>query len=147
VQIYVPGQDSPMLEQSLTTDAQGSFQLPGIPEGTYLVRVKHPHAVSRQSAPVTFSSATAASSSLANSLTAVNLNFGALLPGDANDDDHVDIVDFSLLRASFGSQTICTTRLPPALPCSDFDATGSVDIVDFSLLRSSFGRDGPLAVE
>ena len=61
--------------------------------------------------------------------------------GDVNNDNLVDISDFSLLRATFGKS------------CGDggydgrADFTGDclVDISDFSLLRGNFGQAGPPA--
>jgi hypothetical protein len=47
----------------------------------------------------------------------------------------VDIVDFSLLRSSFG----LAPGAPGFIPRADIDRNGLVDIVDFSLLRAAFG--------
>jgi hypothetical protein len=74
----------------------------------------------------------------------VPVAFGLLPTGDTDNNNQVDIVDFSLLRAVFSTVVSCATANPPRPNCADYDASGLVDIVDFSLLRSNFGRQGPL---
>jgi hypothetical protein len=54
---------------------------------------------------------------------------------DINQDGRVDIVDFSLLRSSFG----LSMGSPGFVPRADLDRNGRVDILDFSLLRAAFG--------
>src|SRR4029077_8188641 len=78
-------------------------------------------------------------------LVTVPYDFGVLPAGDADNNDLVDIVDFSLLRAVFGAATTCGTAASAPIPCADFDANGLVDIVDFSMWRSNFGIAGPTA--
>lgn len=56
----------------------------------------------------------------------------AYAPGDANGDGLVDLVDFSLLKASFGTDDVFT----------DFDESGVVDLVDFNILKDNFGTSG-----
>jgi hypothetical protein len=63
---------------------------------------------------------------------------GRQLAGDVNDDNLVDIVDFSLLQAGFGracGQAGYDER-------ADFTGDCLVDIADFALLRANFGRAG-----
>ncbi|MEM7809619.1 MAG: choice-of-anchor tandem repeat NxxGxxAF-containing protein [Planctomycetota bacterium] len=55
------------------------------------------------------------------------------IAGDANFDGIVDLADFGLLRAGFGS-TGDLTRLD-----GDFNKDGVVDLADFGLLRANFG--------
>ena len=57
-----------------------------------------------------------------------NVNLGTLLAGDSSNDNVVDVLDFSYLRASFG------TRANQA----DFNGDGVVDVLDFSLLAGPF---------
>jgi len=54
---------------------------------------------------------------------------------DVDRSGQVDMVDFSLFRATFG----LSTGAPGFLPRADIDGSGGVDIVDFSLLRAAFG--------
>lgn len=58
------------------------------------------------------------------------------LYGDANLDRAVDLADFSLLTASFGTPTAAWTT-------GDFDYDGNVTLDDFTLLASTFGRSLP----
>ena len=55
--------------------------------------------------------------------------------GDVDKNGAVTIIDFSLLRASFGLQS----GDPGYNPDADFNGNGAIDIIDFSLLRASFG--------
>ncbi len=52
-------------------------------------------------------------------------------PGDANDDGRVDLSDFGLLKAHFGSGSLWGE--------GDFDASLSVDLSDFGILKQNFG--------
>ena len=54
-------------------------------------------------------------------------------PGDANGDGRVDLLDFALLRASFGQNV-------PPFEQGDFNGDGVVDINDFAILRINFNR-------
>jgi hypothetical protein len=132
VSFYRPGETAPAVTLSATATAQGSFVLAGAPVGVYQVRVKQAQAISRQSSSVTFTMGLTQS-----------VSFGQLSTGDVDNNDIVDVVDFSLLRASFAQSTTCAAQLPPAVPCADLDASTLVDVVDFSLLRASFSLAGP----
>jgi len=106
----------------IVTDGFGHFALSGLPAGAVQISVKNTHTLSNRMASVT----------LAPGLNV--LHFGLLREGDANNDDVVDITDFSIWRSTFGR----------AEPRGDFNQDGIVVIVDFSLLRSNFGKHGPL---
>jgi hypothetical protein len=77
----------------------------------------------------------------------VNHSFGMLPTGASDNNDLVDIVDFSQFRSVFGqiNQT-CGTGNPVVSPCANYDASGPVDIVDLSLLRSNYEKSGPIPV-
>ncbi|MEM1013263.1 MAG: Ig-like domain-containing protein, partial [Planctomycetota bacterium] len=55
------------------------------------------------------------------------------LSGDANRDRTVDLADFGILRANFG------TSSPTRFSEGDFNYDGTVDLADFGILRASFG--------
>ncbi|MEM1013128.1 MAG: dockerin type I domain-containing protein, partial [Planctomycetota bacterium] len=57
-----------------------------------------------------------------------------LLRGDANGDAQVDLADFGVLRANFGSSNATFAQ-------GDFNFDGSVDLADFGLLRANFGTE------
>ncbi len=107
---------------TVETDTFGRFALAGLTPGTYEIRVKNRH---------TLTNILLGAALMAGENT---LSLGLLREGDANDDDVVDIADFSVLRSIFGT----------ADPRADFNQDGIVDIVDFSLLRTNFGRYGPI---
>lgn len=57
------------------------------------------------------------------------------VPGDINGDGAVDLQDFGILKANFGSGT---TRSE-----GDFDGDGQVDLFDFGILKENFAKQGP----
>jgi hypothetical protein len=56
------------------------------------------------------------------------------LPGDANGDREVDLNDFNILKANFGTGT---TRAE-----GDFNDDAMVDLNDFNILKANFGTSG-----
>jgi len=97
-----------------------------VPPGIYDVRVRQSHTLNNRVAGVTI-------------IAGVNdLDAGTLREGDANADDCVTIVDFSILRKALGSE-----RGQPAYNRqADFNEDGFVSIADFWLLRLNFGVCG-----
>jgi len=55
-----------------------------------------------------------------------------LIPGDANEDGVVNLSDFSILKANFGS--------PGGWNQGDFNGDGNVNLADFTLLKANFGE-------
>jgi len=70
--------------------------------------------------------------------TQSSVDFGALRGGDANDDNYVTVLDFSILRTTFGK---CQAE-PGYDSRPDFNGDGCVTIVDFSIMRQNFGKGG-----
>ncbi len=112
-----------------TTDASGFFTMPvtTLPSGVYSWWAKGPQFLaSSGTVQLTGAASTA-------------LEIGQQRAGDANNDNLVDITDFTLLRGTFGKA------------CGDggydgrADFTGDclVDITDFTLQRGNFGQSGP----
>jgi predicted outer membrane repeat protein len=56
-----------------------------------------------------------------------------VLPGDANQDGSVDLLDFQALKANLGTTSGAT------LADGDFDGDADVDLGDFNVLKSNFG--------
>lgn len=114
---------------TLVTDASGWLTTANAPPGVYDLRIKGDHTLSRVFDGV----------ALARGENTVDCERrGALREGDADGDNYVTIVDFSLLRTSFG-------KCPGLVGCdvrTDFDQDEYVTILDFSLLRQNFGRAG-----
>jgi len=133
VQFFQAPDSTPVRVAFPILDNMGNFTVEGVLPGTYTVRVKHAESLSVEvlaldlSAPLTY-------------------DFGLLPMGDGDNNDQVDIIDFSVLRAAFGRTVSCGVGPSATVPCADFDGSGFVDIVDFSLLRANFGRAGPIRV-
>ncbi|NUQ06645.1 MAG: hypothetical protein HUU31_22360 [Anaerolineae bacterium] len=112
-------------EHSPTTDVNGYFTLQDLPQGTYGVWLKHAQSL-------------AIMPSVNLDAPAVSLDFGTLAMGDANDSNQINMVDFSILGAAFGT----SSGQPGYNADADFTGDSSVGISDFSLLAYSFGLVG-----
>jgi murein DD-endopeptidase MepM/ murein hydrolase activator NlpD len=129
--VYDPGQATPRYEFHPTTDDAGQLTIvDGIAPGTYDLQVKNSHTLSNRRENV----------ALVAGPNSVNMC--TLLEGDADDNDLVDVSDFSMLATCFfqplDSQPFC--------PNTDFNEDDIVDIVDFSLLEDNFFKRGPIIV-
>jgi hypothetical protein len=65
------------------------------------------------------------------------MNTASLVPGDANRDGMVNLIDFGIVKQNFGVGTIWDQ--------GDFDGNAKVDLGDFSLLKQNFGKSGQVA--
>ena len=63
---------------------------------------------------------------------------GTMRPGDANNDNLVELVDFNILVMAFGVQP----GDPGYDARADFDRSTIVDIYDYTLLKRNFGQLG-----
>lgn len=108
-----------LVNSTFTTEASGQVTVGALPAGAYQVWAKGSNTLAA-TATITLSAA-------------ATINLGTLASGDVNNDNVVNIGDFSLLAASFG-----TTSGGPA----DMNADGAVNISDFSLLAANFGAAG-----
>ncbi len=116
--VSIGGMDYPV-----TTDQTGAFTLNNLTAGTYNIRVKNSHTLANVKNNVTLNSGTN------------TVSFGTLLEGDANDNNCVNITDFSILASYFN----------PAYDArADFNGDALVNIMDFSLLAGNFGLCGDL---
>ena len=125
VNLYEPGTDTLVASFTPTTDQSGNFSLTGLTPGSYDVAVKQAHALQVVEAVTLGAGGNA-------------VNFGTLLEGDSNNDNAVQLLDFSILAGSFGKsegQAGYDAR-------ADFTEDGAVDINDFSLLATNFGLEG-----
>jgi hypothetical protein len=112
-------------DHAVTTDQWGQFILSGLAPGIYDIRVKNTHTLRSLRTGVTLD------------IGANGIDFGTLLEGDANDDNYVNISDFSLLAAGFN---------PRHDARADFNQDGVVNINDFSLLAANFGQRGDVVL-
>jgi plastocyanin len=117
----------------IVTDASGFFTLPlGLSPGHYRWRAKGPKHL-----------ANAGEFDPQPDPPAVAVEIGLMRGGDANDDNIVSTIDFSLLRASFGK----AFGDPGFDERADFNSDNVVNSLDFSILRSSFGQAGAPPLE
>jgi hypothetical protein len=124
--LYAAGQPAPSLLATPTTDQSGVFTLTmGTSPGSYNACVKNRHTLQAH-VPVTLTWGTNV------------LNLGTLKEGDANNDNVVSILDFSVLASTFGK--CAGTGGYDDRP--DFNEDDCVTILDFSSLASNFGQMG-----
>lgn len=116
---------APMIEEVVNTNDLGEFMFVGLVPGNYTMRVKGTHTL-------------AVSSAITLASDENFISTPTLPEGDANDDNSVNITDFSLLAASFG----LTSSAPLFDARADFNGDTVVNINDFSLLASHFGQTG-----
>jgi subtilisin family serine protease len=112
-----------------TTDQSGNFTCSGLVPGAYTGCVKHSHTLQN-------------CQSVALVAGSTMVNFGTLREGDANNDNCVALVDFSILATTFSK---CTGDAGFDAR-ADFDLSGCVVLVDFSLLATNFGQCGDTAL-
>ena len=100
---------SEIVSMPLYTTPFGEFVIQRLAPGVYDVRVKNPLTLANYKSTVTL-------------VAGVNhVNLGTLLAGDSSNDNVVDVLDFSLLRASFAHQR----------QSGRFNGDGVVDVLDF----------------
>jgi len=112
--------------RNVTTNDAGVFTLCDVPAGTYDIVAKGYNTLASRTNGVVL---TAGSNPV---------DLGTLPCGDANNDNRVTIVDFSILAAAFGT----VKGAPTYDDRADFDGNGTVSILDFSLLAAHFGELG-----
>ena len=111
-----------------TTDPSGYFtsSVSGLPAGTYTWRIKGPRFLAN------------AGSLALSGAPITSAEMGLLRAGDADNDNLVSTIDFSILRSSYGK----TSGDPGYDDRADFDGNNTVNIGDFNLLRTNFGQAG-----
>jgi len=126
VELYESGNTTtPAFTFAPTVSQASSIELTGLNAGTYDVLVKHEHFLQKiQSVTL---------------VTGANtMDVGALKAGDANNDNKVSSLDFSILAASFNLMQGETGYDATA----DFNGDGMVTSLDFSLLAGNFNESG-----
>jgi hypothetical protein len=111
---------------TVATDEEGKFILSDLTPGTYDILVKNSHTLRNLKSGVALVVGTN------------TVDFGTLVEGDANDDNVVNIKDFSILLTGF---------YPAYDAHADFNEDGYINISDFSLLVTNFGLYGDITVE
>jgi hypothetical protein len=110
------------------TDASGFFttSVSGLVSGTYNWRVKGPlHLANCGTVPLTGAPQT-------------NQEMGQMRTGDANDDNLINVLDFNVVKGTFGK----SPGDPGYDARGDFNGDGLVNILDFNLIKQNFGTGG-----
>ena len=131
VYFFLPGadvlNDLPLYSFNLTTSKSAGYafcQCAGVPPGTYDITAVSEHTLMNvKRSELIFEPST-------------TVNVGTLLEGDCNDDGHIDIVDFGILKQDFFGPS----------SQADFNRDGTVDISDFGLLKNNFFQNSPIEI-
>jgi hypothetical protein len=126
VTLFTPGSSVPTYTFSTMCDQRGVFTVTNIVANTYHVKVRDLHSLwnLRRNEPI--------------SLGINSMNFGTLIEGDADANNLINILDFSILAGTYG-----TSAVDPLFdPRADFNSSGGINILDFSLLATNYGRAG-----
>ncbi|MBK8025525.1 MAG: hypothetical protein IPK19_30045 [Chloroflexi bacterium] len=126
LRLYLPGGATPFYDETFTADANGQIAVPLMTTGIYDMVVKGTHSLARRIDGVVLNAG------------ANNLSPATLLEGDATDDNLVNISDFSVLAAAFGTNEGGGGFNAQA----DFNDDAVVNISDFSLLAANFLLSG-----
>jgi len=116
--------------QNHTTDANGEIVLLNVAPGDYDITetIKGTGWVLAAANPRTVTVA------MGNNV----VDFGNQLPGDANQDEKVNLADFTLLKAHFGED-------PAGWTFGNFNTDTTVNLSDFTILKAHFGEGAPSA--
>jgi hypothetical protein len=129
VVVYEQGTSTIVETYAVTTNTTGGFSFAfAHPVGTYDIGVKGSHTLSRFEEDVVIDSAS------------TDVDFGALLEGDCDDNDVVDIYDFGILADAFGSVPGDGNWDARA----DLTGDAAVDIYDFGLLADNYALSGEI---
>jgi len=128
VTLHDPGNLTPAYTYNVTTDASGHFTFTHAVSGTYVcdIRVKNSHTLRNVKSNVTLVPDGNA------------LDFGTLREGDANNDNYVSLIDFSILATTYDKGSGQAGFDPRA----DFNENDWIEIADFSLLATNYDTHG-----
>lgn len=113
-----------LVEANVSADLAGQFTISNLLPGDYTLRIKHAHTLAEVTTFTLSANAT--------------VNATELREGDVNNDNAVNITDFSILAAAFGTLSTDVTFDARA----DLNGDLVININDFSLLAGSFGQAG-----
>jgi len=129
VRFFQGGNETVWSPKNATTNSTGVFNITGLDPGTYNISIKNWTCLSEVNTSVTLG---------AGNTTVVD--FGMTREGDADNNDHINILDASSLVGAFGS----SQGGPGWNAHCDFNRDTNVNILDASALASNFGEDGDL---
>ncbi len=129
VKLYDVGSITAVYDLTATADVAGNMIIDGtvntIAPGSYQLAVKYLNSLQVVQTVTLVAGAN-------------SINMGELRMGDAVNDNIVDILDFSLLGASYD----ISAGQPGFISEADFNGDGIIDILDFSLLGSNYDTLG-----
>lgn len=126
VNFYEPGTNVLVISFSTSIDANGDFNLGEVPVGTFDIFAKIDGRLANGYYNETIT------------VGANSLALGSFIPGDLNNNNGINITDFSLLNISFGSSEGDANYNFLA----DMNCDGNVNIIDVSILNIGFGQVG-----
>lgn len=123
--VVTPQGGAAVFDGEVTTDQSGQFELDGLTPGDYRLWVKGSHTLTVSQAVTVIAGTN-------------SVSVGTLREGDTDDNNLVNLTDFSLLATTFGKQTGDAGYDGRA----DFNGDEIVNLTDFSLLATNFGQSG-----
>jgi len=130
VTFYFTGTSTVYKSVDVTTTNTGVFTVTGVDLWTWDIRVKGLHTLANKKNNVTVITVTAP------------IDFGLLYEGDADGNNRVNILDFSILATAYGKQS----GQPGFDLRADFNNNGRIEILDFSLLATNYLMQGDILV-
>lgn len=130
VTFYFTGTSTVYKSVNVTTTNTGVFTVTGVDLWDWDIRVKGLHTLANKKLNVTVVTSTAP------------IDFGLLYEGDADGNNRVNILDFSVLATAYGKQS----GQPGFDPRADFNNNGRIEILDYSLLATNYLMQGDITV-
>jgi len=129
VRLFTPNTNTLVNTYPVTVQSNGTFEILGLTAGTYDVIVKVQGYLAKGTQDVAVGAGV------------TPLALGAIINGDVNNNNLINLPDVSLVNASFGS----TTSSANYNPIADLNCSGSVNLSDVSLLNAGFAQSGAVA--
>lgn len=129
VNLYTPNTATLIGTYNITVGTTGAFTVAGLPIGTFDVIVNVDGYLAKGIEDVVIAAGP-------NSLAV-----GSILNGDVNNNNVVNLLDFSLLNTSFGT----SVGNPSYNALADLNCDGVVNLIDVSILNVSFAQAGAVA--
>lgn len=129
VRLFTPNTNTLLGTYDVYVEADGTFAVLDLDPGTYDVIVKVNGYLAKGAQDVVVG------------IGATALPLGAIVNGDVNNNNSINLSDVSLVNASFGS----TTSTGNYNPLADLNCSGNVNLADASLLNAGFAQSGAVA--
>ena len=125
IDVYPQGGTTPVYQYTISGSSTGEAMMNGIAPGTYDIAVKTAtHLQKIQTVTINAGM---------NSMT-----LGDLIPGDANDDNQITLLDFTILATSFNLNSGNAGYDDRA----DFNGDDQITLLDFTLMATNFNQTG-----